>query len=152
MYRGDKEVVLEGNELEKVKVEAVVAEHLRGPEGAGLQVQAEEGLPAPRRAPPGADEARGDRREDADPQAGGEGRGEAGSGGRGGGGEAGASPRRRPQEKPAAKKPAAKKPAAKKPAAKKPAAKKPARREEARGEAEEARARATAPSSAKKDS
>jgi large subunit ribosomal protein L21 len=31
MYRGDKEVVLEGNELEKVKVEAVVAEHLRGP-------------------------------------------------------------------------------------------------------------------------
>ena len=31
MYRGEKEVVLEGNELEKVKVEAVVAEHLRGP-------------------------------------------------------------------------------------------------------------------------
>jgi large subunit ribosomal protein L21 len=30
MYRGDKEVVLDGKELEKVKVEAVVAEHLRG--------------------------------------------------------------------------------------------------------------------------
>ena len=50
MYRGDKEVVLDGKELEKVKVEAVVAEHLRGPEGAGLQVQAQEGLPPPRRA------------------------------------------------------------------------------------------------------
>ena len=31
MYRGDNEVVLEGDRLEKVKVEAVVAEHLRGP-------------------------------------------------------------------------------------------------------------------------
>jgi large subunit ribosomal protein L21 len=30
MYRGDKDVVLEAKELEKVKVEAVVAEHLRG--------------------------------------------------------------------------------------------------------------------------
>ena len=31
MYRGDTEMVLEGDQLEKVKVEAVVAEHLRGP-------------------------------------------------------------------------------------------------------------------------
>jgi large subunit ribosomal protein L21 len=31
MYRGDGKVVLEGKELEKVKVEAVVSEHLRGP-------------------------------------------------------------------------------------------------------------------------
>jgi large subunit ribosomal protein L21 len=31
MYRGDGKVVLDGKELEKVKVEAVVAEHLRGP-------------------------------------------------------------------------------------------------------------------------
>jgi large subunit ribosomal protein L21 len=31
MYRGDGEVVLEGDRLGKVKVEAVVAEHLRGP-------------------------------------------------------------------------------------------------------------------------
>jgi large subunit ribosomal protein L21 len=30
MYRGDKQVVLERGELEKVKVEAKVAEHLRG--------------------------------------------------------------------------------------------------------------------------
>jgi large subunit ribosomal protein L21 len=31
MYRGDNEVVLDGDRLGKVKVEAVVAEHLRGP-------------------------------------------------------------------------------------------------------------------------
>lgn len=31
MYRGDGEVVLDGKDLEKVKVEAVVAQHLRGP-------------------------------------------------------------------------------------------------------------------------
>ncbi len=31
MYRGDDQVVLDAKELEKVKVEAVVAEHLRGP-------------------------------------------------------------------------------------------------------------------------
>ena len=31
MYRGDGDVVLDGKELDKVKVEAVVAEHLRGP-------------------------------------------------------------------------------------------------------------------------
>ena len=31
MYRGEKDVVLDGKELDKVKVEAVVAEHLRGP-------------------------------------------------------------------------------------------------------------------------
>jgi large subunit ribosomal protein L21 len=31
LYRGDKKVVLDGGELEKVKVEARVAEHLRGP-------------------------------------------------------------------------------------------------------------------------
>lgn len=30
MYRGDEQVVLEAGELEKVKVEATVAEHLRG--------------------------------------------------------------------------------------------------------------------------
>jgi large subunit ribosomal protein L21 len=30
MYRADKKIVLESGELEKVKVEAVVAEHLRG--------------------------------------------------------------------------------------------------------------------------
>ena len=31
MFRGDGDVVLDGTELDKVKVEAVVAEHLRGP-------------------------------------------------------------------------------------------------------------------------
>jgi large subunit ribosomal protein L21 len=31
MFRGDGDVVVDGKELEKVKVEAVVAEHLRGP-------------------------------------------------------------------------------------------------------------------------
>jgi large subunit ribosomal protein L21 len=31
MYRGEGDVVLDGKELEKVKVEAVVAQHLRGP-------------------------------------------------------------------------------------------------------------------------
>jgi large subunit ribosomal protein L21 len=31
MYRGDKKVVADGGELDKVKVEAVVAEHVRGP-------------------------------------------------------------------------------------------------------------------------
>src|SRR3954471_7962070 len=31
MFKGDKDVVLDGGQLEKVKVEAVVAEHLRGP-------------------------------------------------------------------------------------------------------------------------
>jgi large subunit ribosomal protein L21 len=31
MYRGDEKVVLDGKGLEKVKVEAVIAEHLRGP-------------------------------------------------------------------------------------------------------------------------
>ena len=30
MFRGDKDVVLDAKELEKVKVEAVVAEHVRG--------------------------------------------------------------------------------------------------------------------------
>src|SRR3954464_16004476 len=30
MFKGDKNVVLDGGELEKVKVEAVVTEHLRG--------------------------------------------------------------------------------------------------------------------------
>jgi large subunit ribosomal protein L21 len=31
LFRGDKDVVANGGELEKVKVEAVVSEHLRGP-------------------------------------------------------------------------------------------------------------------------
>ena len=127
------------------------------PEASRLQVQAEEGLPPPRRSPPGADPARGDRREAPDPQAGGEGRGRAGGEGRGeaggeGRGEAGEAGGQEAsgQAKPAARKPAAKKPAARKPAAKKPAAKKPA----GSGKAQATRKASTArrSSSAKKES
>ena len=60
MFR-DKEVVAEPKELEKVKVEATVAEHLRGPKIKVFKYKAEEGLPAPRRPPLRADQARGDR-------------------------------------------------------------------------------------------
>ena len=75
MFRGDGEVVLEGDQLEKVKVEAVVAEHLRGPKLRVFKYKAEEGLPAPCGPPPEPHPARGDRREAPDPQAGGEGGG-----------------------------------------------------------------------------
>ncbi len=69
MFR-DKEVVAGGKELEKVKVEATVTEHLRGAEDQGLQIQAEEGLPPPRRPPLRADQARGDRDQPGQPQSG----------------------------------------------------------------------------------
>ena len=79
-----------------------------------------------RAGPPlGADQARGDRGQDADPQAGHEGdRGRR---------KKPAAAKKEPAKKPAAEEAggeeaAAKKPAAKKPAAKKPAAKKPKRR------------------------
>ena len=75
---GDKDVVLDGGQLEKVKVEAVVDRAPARPEGPDLQVQGEEGLPPPRRSPPGAHPARGDRGTHAHPQA------------RGGGQQAGA--------------------------------------------------------------
>ena len=131
MYRGDKEVVLEGNELEKVKVEAVVAEHLRGPKVRIFKYKPKKGYrrhaghrqeltrlevtdvklltrkPAAKAETKPASAARG----------------EAGSAGPG---EAGG------QEAGGAKKPAAKKPAAKKPAPKKPAAKKPRAHQEPR--------------------
>ena len=126
MYRGDKEVVLDGNELEKVKVEAVVAEHLRGPKVRIFKYKPKKGYrrraghrqeltrlevtdvrlltrkPAAKaEAKPAARRPRRSRRAEAKPAA----------------EEAGAprSPRRRspPPKKPAAKKPAAKKPAAK---------------------------------------
>ena len=124
MYRADKQVVLEAGELEKVKVEAKVAEHLRGdkirifkykpkkgyrrraghrPELTRLEVTDVKMLtrkPAARK--PAAREAAA---AEAEPAA---------------------------ETKAAPKKPAAKKPAAKKPAAKKPAQE--ARREEAGGE------------------
>jgi len=111
MYRGDKEVVLEGNELEKVKVEAVVAEHLRGPKVRIFKYKPKKGY---RRHAGHRQELT--RLEVTDvklltrkPAA-----------------KAETKPAAPAEAKPAAKKPATKKPAAKKPAAKKPAAKKPA--------------------------
>jgi large subunit ribosomal protein L21 len=119
MYRGDKEVVLEGNELEKVKVEAVVAEHLRGPKVRIFKYKPKKGY---RRHAGHRQEltrlevtdvklltrkpaAKAEAKPAAQPEA---------------------KPAAQPEAKPAAKKPAAKKPATKKPAAKKSPAKKPA--------------------------
>lgn len=106
MFRGDDDVVAGGTDLEKVKVEAVVAGHLRGEKIRVFRYRAKKGYR----------KRRGHRseltrleitdvkmltRKPASKQA------------------------KATEEKPAtAKKPAAKKPAAKKPAAKKPAAKK----------------------------
>jgi large subunit ribosomal protein L21 len=114
MYRGDTDVVLGGNELEKVKVEAVVAEHLRGPKVRIFKYKPKKGYR--RRA--------GHRQEltrlevtdvkllTRKPAA-----------------KAETKPAEKAETKPAEKaeaKPAARKPAPRKPAAKKPAAKKPA--------------------------
>jgi large subunit ribosomal protein L21 len=109
MYRGDTEVVLEGDQLEKVKVEAVVAEHLRGPKLRVFKYKPKKGYR--RRA--------GHRQEltrlevtdvrllTRKPAA-----------------KAETKPAAKAKTKPAAKKPSAKaKPAAKKPAPRKPAAK-----------------------------
>ena len=46
MYRGDKDVVLDAAGLEKVKVEAMVAEHLRGAKIRVFKYKREEGLSA----------------------------------------------------------------------------------------------------------
>jgi large subunit ribosomal protein L21 len=129
MYRADKQVVLEAGELEKVKVEAKVAEHLRGDKIRIFKYKPKKGYrrraghrseltrlevtdvkmlsrkPAARK--PAAEKPAAEKpAAEAKPAA-----------------ETKAAPK-----KPAAKKPAAKKRAAKKPTAKKPAAKKPASR------------------------
>jgi large subunit ribosomal protein L21 len=119
MYRADKQVVLEAGELEKVKVEAKVAEHLRGDKIRIFKYKPKKGYR--RRA---GHRSELTRLEVTDvkmltrkPAA-----------------RKPAAEKPAAQAKPAAetkatpKKPAAKKPAAKKPAAKKPAAKKPASR------------------------
>ncbi len=139
MFRGDeRRRVSSADELEKVKVEATVTGHERGEKIRVFKYRAKKGYRKRAGPPLRADQARGDRGQDADPQAGGgpeEGRGSDGGEGREARGEAegaGEEARRqeargregRPPKKPAAKKPAAKKPAAKKPAAKKPAEKK----------------------------
>jgi large subunit ribosomal protein L21 len=122
MFRGDKDVVLDADSLEKVKVEAVVAEHVKGPKVRVFKHKPKKGYRRTRghrqaltrlevtdvkmltRKPAAAKkdepkaEAKGETKAPAKPKA--------------------------PARKPAAKKPAAKKPAAKKPAARKPAAKK----------------------------
>jgi large subunit ribosomal protein L21 len=131
MYRGDTDVVLGGNELEKVKVEAVVAEHLRGPKVRIFKYKPKKGYrrraghrqeltrlevtdvklltrkPAAKAETKPAEKAETKPAEKA---------------------EAKPAARKPAPRKPAAKKPAAKKPAAKKPAAKKPAGKTPAGR------------------------
>src|SRR5215216_7006985 len=43
MFKGDKEAVLDGDKLEKVKVEAVVAEHVRGPKVRIFKYKAKKG-------------------------------------------------------------------------------------------------------------
>ena len=93
MYRGNGEVVLDGGALEKVKVEAVVAEHLRGPKVRVFKYKAKKGYR--RRA--------GHRQELTRLEV----------------TEVSMLTRKPAVKKPAAEKPAAKKPAAKKPAAKK---------------------------------
>jgi large subunit ribosomal protein L21 len=127
MYRADKQVVLEAGELEKVKVEAKVAEHLRGDKIRIFKYKPKKGYrrraghrseltrlevtdvkmltrkPAARK--PAAEKPAAEAKPAADTKA---------------------APKKPAAKKPAAKKPAARKPAAKKPAARKPAAKKPA--------------------------
>jgi large subunit ribosomal protein L21 len=105
MFRSDKDVVLDAKELEKVKVEAVVAEHLRGPKVRVFKYKPKKGY---RRRAGHRQELT--RLEVTDVRM------------------LTRKPAAKTEAKPAAKKPAAKKPAAKKPAAKKPAAKKPATR------------------------
>jgi large subunit ribosomal protein L21 len=123
MFRGDGEVVLEGDQLEKVKVEAVVSEHLRGPKLRVFKYKPKKGyrrraghrqsltrlevtdVKLLTRKPAAKAEAEPAQKAEVKPKA----------------------PAKPVAKKPAAKaKPATKKPAARKPAAKKPAAKKPA--------------------------
>jgi large subunit ribosomal protein L21 len=137
MYRGDKEVVLDGKELEKVKVEAVVAEHLRGSKIRVFKYKAKKGYrrrsghrqaltrlevtdvrmltrkPAAKaEAKPAAEEAEPEAKpaaQTADAEA--------------KPAPSKAAPKKAPAKKPAAKKPAPRKAPAKKPAAGKPAPK-----------------------------
>ena len=121
MFKGDKDVVLEGGQLEKVKVEAVVKEQLRGPKIRIFKYKAKKGYR--RRGghrqgltrlevtdvrmlsrKPAAGAAKQAEKKD-EPKT-----------------DAEAKPKTPAKPKAPAKKPAAKKPAAKKPAAKKPAA------------------------------
>jgi large subunit ribosomal protein L21 len=99
-YLGDSDLVAAGGDLEKVKVEATVAEHIRGPKLTVFKYKAKKGYR--RRAGHRQDQTRLEVT------------------------EVKLLTRKPAAKKPAAAKPAAEKPAAKKPAAKKPATKKPA--------------------------
>jgi large subunit ribosomal protein L21 len=140
LYRGDKQVVVDDKDLEKVKVEAVVAEHLRGPKIRIFKYKAKKGyrrraghrqsltrlevteVRMLTRKPAAKAEAKAE-----EPKAKTEAVAEQPE-------PSGGSATKEPAAKPAPKKaapkakakPAAKKPAAKKPPAKKPAAAKPA--------------------------
>jgi large subunit ribosomal protein L21 len=142
-YRGDKDVVVGGDQLEKVKVEAVVAEHLRGPKVRIFKYRPKKGY---RRR---AGHRQGlTRLEVTDVRL------------------LTRKPARKPEAKPAVKaKPAEKKPSAKQPARKKPAARakqasgkatarKPAARKPATGKSSTARSSSASrrSSSAKKKS
>jgi large subunit ribosomal protein L21 len=149
MFKGDKDVVLDSGQLEKVKVEAVVTEHLRGPKVRIFKYKAKKGYR--RRAghrqsltrlevtevrmltrKPAAGATKQPEKKD-EPAAKAEAKPEA-------------PPKKPAAKKPPAKKPAAKKPATRKPPAKKPAAKKPAAKKPA------AKKPASRSSSAKKES
>jgi large subunit ribosomal protein L21 len=123
MFKGDKDVVLDGGQLEKVKVEAVVTEHLRGPKVRIFKYKAKKGyrrrgghrqgltrlevteVRMLTRKPAAAATKQAGKKEEAEAEA-----------------KAPTKAKAPAKPKPPAKKPAAKKPAAKKPAAKKPAA------------------------------
>jgi len=114
-FRDDRKTVLDSNELEKVKVEAVVVGHERGPKIRIFKYKAKKGYR--RRAGHRQELTRLEvtdvrmltRKPSQKPEA-----------------KPSEEKPKAPERKPAAKRPAAKKPAAKRPAAKKPAAKKPA--------------------------
>ena len=148
MFR-DKEVIAEPKELERVKVEATVAEHLRGPkikvfkykpkkgyrrraghrseltklEVTELKLQARKAAAKPKAEPRKA--AAKEKKPAAKEKK------PAAKEKKPAAKKAKAKPRAKAKAKAPAKKPAAKKPAAKKPAAKKPAAKKPAAKKSA---------------------
>jgi large subunit ribosomal protein L21 len=115
MFR-DKEVIAEPKELQKVKVEATVAEHLRGPKIKVFKYKPKKGYR--RRAGHRSELTRLEVTElkmltrKAAPKA---------------------EPKEKPAEKKAAEKKGAAKPKAKKPAAKKPAARKPTAKKDADG-------------------
>jgi large subunit ribosomal protein L21 len=128
MFKGDKDVVLDGGQLEKVKVEAVVKQQLRGPKVRIFKYKAKKGY---RRR--GGHRQGLTRLEVTDvrmltrkPAAGATKQAEKKEAPKA---ETEAKPKAEPKAKAEPKpKAPAKKPAAKKPAAKKPAAKKPAAR------------------------